>query len=326
MDSLIFAFGAVAPLIITVALGFIIKKTGLVNTDIAKPLNKIVFRLLLPCLLFSNIYKIQSFSGIGGGYIIYAVAATFIMFLLSVPYSFFVTKDKSRRSVIMQGIFRSNYALIGIPLAESLFKSEGTAVATLLSAVAIPLFNILAVITLTVFGDSGEKADIKKVFKGIVKNPLIISVFAGLAVLGIRALFVEWNISFRLSDITPAFTVLDYLSRCATPLALLVLGIQFEFSTANELKREIILGTVGRLVFVPVICLSAAYLLFNFEGAHYAAFVAIFATPVAVSSVPMAQEMGADVKLAGQLVIWNTIFSGLTIFIYAFVLKLLGIF
>lgn len=326
MDSLIFAFSAVAPLIITVAIGYFIKRIGLVSTDIGKPLNKLVFRVLLPCLLFCNIYKIESFSGIGGGYIIYAVAATFLMFLLSIPYSILVTKEKSRRSVIMQGIFRSNYALIGIPLAESLFGSAGIAVATLLSAIAIPLFNILAVITLTVFGEGEGKADIKKVLLGIAKNPLIISVFTGLAVLGVRALFVEWEIAFRLADITPAFTVLDYLSRCATPIALLTLGIQFEFSTVSELKREIVLGTVARLVFVPVICLSAAYLLFDFDGAHFAAFVAIFATPVAVSSVPMAQEMGADARLAGQLVIWNTLFSGFTIFVYAFILKLIGVF
>jgi predicted permease len=325
MESLFFAFNAVAPLIITALIGYIIKRLGLVTKDIAKPLNKIVFRVFLPCLLFLNIYKIESFDVIDAKYIIFSVLAVFAVFLLSIPFSVFASKQKSRRSVIIQGVFRSNYALIGIPLAEALFGAKGIAVATVLSAIAIPLFNVLAIVTLSVFGGE-KKVNIKAVLLGIAKNPLIIGVFSGLAVLGVRALFVNSGISFRLSEITPAFTVLDYLSRCATPLALLTLGIQFEFSAVKELKREIILATLARLVFVPVLTLSVAYFFFDFGGEHFAAFVALFATPVAVSSVPMAQEMNADARLAGQLVVWNTLFSGLTIFIYAFILKSIGVF
>jgi len=326
MESFIFAISAVTPIIIMVLIGYFIKRIGLVTSDLAKHLNKIVFRVLLPCLLFLNIYKIESFSGIGGGYILFAVAAIFVIFFFAIPFSLFATKEKSRRGVLIQGVFRSNYAIVGISLAQSLFADEGLAVATLLSAVAVPVFNILAVITLSVFGDSKEKVSVKKVALGIVKNPLIIGVVAGLAALGIRALFVQWDFSFRLKDVSPIYTVLDYLSRCATPLALLTLGIQFEFSTVKELKKEIIYGTIARCVAAPVIALSIAYLCFDFTGAHFAAFVAMFATPVAVSSVPMAQEMNADVQLAGQLVVWNSIVSGFTILLYVFALKALGVF
>lgn len=326
MDSLIFAFNAVFPLIATAFVGYLIKKVGLVSRDFAKPLNKLVFRVLLPCLLFLNIYKIESFAAIDSGYVLFSVISVILIFFLAIPFSFLATKEKSRRSVIIQCVFRSNYALIGIPLAESLFGSRGITVATLLSAVAIPLFNILAIIALSVFGDGNRQTSVKKVLLGIIKNPLIIGVFTGLAALFVRALFVNFSISFRLSDLTPLFTVLDYLSRCATPLALLTLGIQFEFTAVRELKREIILTTLARLVFVPAIFIFAAYFLFDFSGEHFAAFIALFATPVAVSSVPMAQEMNADSRLAGQLVVWNTLFSALTIFIFAFTLKSIGVF
>ncbi len=326
MNSLFFAFNAVSPLIITALVGYVIKRLGLVTKDVAKPLNKIVFRVLLPCLLFLNIYKIENFSAIDSGYIIFSVISVLAIFLLAIPYSILASKHKSRRSVIIQGVFRSNFALIGIPLSEALFGAKGITVATILSAIAIPLFNILAIVTLSIFGDGEQKINIKSLLLGIAKNPLIIGVFTGLAALGVRALFVNFDISFRLSEITFAFTVLDYLSRCATPLALLTLGIQFEFSAVKELKREIIFATVARLVIVPVILLSVAYLFFDFSGEHFATFVALFATPVAVSSVPMAQEMKADVRLAGQLVVWHTLFSGLTLFIYAFIFKTLGVF
>jgi predicted permease len=140
--------------------------------------------------------------------------------------------------------------------------------------------------------------------------------------------FIKYNISFRLSDIEPVFKVLNYLSSVATPLALLVLGIQFEFSAISGMKKEIIIGVLIRTVFVPLFGLGIAYLLFSdiFNGAHFATFVAVFATPVAVSSVPMVQEMDGDVALAGQLVIWTTLVSAFTVFIASFILKSVGIF
>ena len=145
---------------------------------------------------------------------------------------------------------------------------------------------------------------------------------------GVRALFVKWGFGFRLSDIKPIYTSLGYLSNLATPLALLVLGAQFEFSAVSSLRREIIAGTALRTVIVPVLGLGTAFLLFRnqFGGAHFASFIAVFATPVAVSSVPMAQEMGADATLAGQLVVWTTLISALTVFIASFLLKAAGIF
>ena len=213
-------------------------------------------------------------------------------------------------------------------MAKSLFGDEGVAVATLLSIVVIPLLNALAVVSLSMFSDGGEKVSVKKILTGVVKNPLIQSVTLGLVVLGIRALFVNFGIEFRLSDITPLFKVLTYLSNLATPLALLVLGAQFEFSAVAELKKEILFGTLMRTVIVPVLGIGTAYVFFGdiFGGAHFASFVAVFATPVSVSSVPMAQEMGADSTLAGQLVIWTTMCAALSVFITSFLLKAGGIF
>ena len=218
--------------------------------------------------------------------------------------------------------------MIGIPLAQSLFGDGGLAVATLLSAAAIPAFNILAVISLSVFCDGKQTVSVKKILLDIIKNPLILSVLSGIIVLGIREAFVSAGISFRLTDIAPVYTALGYLSSLATPLALLVLGVQFEFSAIKELKKEILFGTLARTVVAPVLAIGVAYafLRHHFSGAHFAAFVAMFATPVAVSSVPMAQEMKSDSVLAGQLVVWTTLSSALTVFAVSWILKLAGIF
>ncbi|MBQ8850035.1 MAG: AEC family transporter [Clostridia bacterium] len=328
MDSLIFALNAVAPIIITVAIGYILKKIGLIDGSFAKAANKLVFHIFLPCMLFLNVYKINSLGDIDLSYVVYVLAALIAVFGLSLPAVLLVTKRSERRGALWQASFRSNYALIGIPLAQSLFGDDGAMIATLLSAFVVPTINVLAVISLSVFRRDGGKMGIKGTLLGVVKNPLIQSIAAGLAVLCVRALFVKCGISFRLSDITPVYTALEYISRLATPMALLCLGAQFEFSAVSALRREIIFGTLMRTVIVPAIGIGTAFLFFrnSFGGAHFAAFIAVFATPVSISSVPMTQEMDGDVTLAGQLVVWTTLASAFSVFLISFLLKLAGVF
>ena len=328
MNSFIFAVNAVAPIIITVAIGYILKRVGLMNADFAAKANKLVFRVFLPVMLFMNLYRVESLAGFGGGYIIYSVAAVAIIFLAAIPLTGIVTRDAGRRGSLLQSTFRSNYALVGIPLAELLFGAEGALVATLLSAVTIPCFNILAVISLSIFGDGEKRPSAKKILVGIAKNPLIISVLSGIAALGIRALLTELGVDFRLSSVNAIYKPMEYLSDLATPLALLVLGAQFEFSAVKELKKEIICGVTARCLVLPMLTLGIAYIFFrdSFGGAEFATLIAVFATPVAVSSVPMAQEMGADSRLAGQLVVWTTLLSSVTVFLSALLLDLGGAF
>ena len=328
MDSLLFALRAISPIILTVAIGYGIKRVGWLTADMAGVINKLVFRLFLPAMLFLNVYQIESLHALEFDYILYAAAVIVLIFALALPLVMAVTPRGERRGALLQACFRSNYALIGIPLAASLFGQAGVSVATLLSAVTIPLFNVLAVVSLSLFGKGGARPSVRRILLGIVKNPLIQSIFLGILVLCLRGMLEGAGISFRLTDIEPIYTVLGYLSGLATPLALLMLGVQFEFSAVKGLRKEILLGTLVRVAAVPLLGIGAAYLFFrdSFGGAEFAAFVALFATPVAVSSVPMAQEMGADHTLAGQLVVWTTLLSAVSVFLASFLLRLAGIF
>lgn len=329
MDSFLFSLNAVLPIVVMVAIGYFVKQMGLLNDTIARALNKLVFRLFLPAMLFLNIYDIKDLTTIEFGYIIYGVVATLAMFGLSLPIVILYTKHRDRRGPLLQSTFRSNNALIGVPLAEALCGSAGVVAAALLGAVVIPLYNILAVVSLSLFSDmDGQKPSVKRMVTDILKNPLIQGIAVALVTLGVRMIFVKAGISFRLSNVTVLFKVLQYLSNLATPLALLALGAQFEFSVIGELKREIIFGTAARTVVYPILCLGVAYIFFRntFTAAHFAVFVSIFVTPVAVSSVPMTQEMGGDVGLAGQLVVWSTLISAFSIFLACFLLRIAGIF
>ncbi len=328
MNSLIFSVNAVLPIVIIVIIGYILKKIGFLNVDLAKELNKLVFRLFLPVMLFLNVYKIETISGFDFSYIFYAAGITLIVFFVMIPTVMAVTPKNDRRGALLQASFRSNFALIGLPLASALFGESGEILAAMMSVITIPLLNILAVISLTVFDKDGQKPSVKKILTDIWKNPLIRAILSGILCLLIRELFVYFDIGFRLSDITPVMKAAETLSDVATPLALIALGAEFEFSAIKELKKEIIIGVTVKIVILPFIGISVAILAFKdiFSSAHFAAFTAFFATPVAVSSVPMAQEMKADSALAGQLVVFTTVISAFTVFATAFLLKYIGIF
>lgn len=326
MKDIIFAVNAVLPIILMIVVGYFLKKIKLLEDDTAKKLNTLVFRVFLPVMLFLNVYKIENFEAIDFSFVLYAIGITVLLFLIGIPVMHVLFKENRQRSVMLQGIFRANYALVGIPLAESLFGAEGSIMASLLSAFIVPVFNILAVICLTIYSAGDKKPSLKNVFVGIAKNPLIQGIAAGLAALAIRALFVEFGVEFRLSQITPIYKTLSNLSSVATPLSLLVLGARFELSAIPHLKKHIVLGTINRVVIVPLVGISIAIALNRFTGAQFASFVACFCTPVAVSSVPMSQEMGADADLMGQIVVWTTVFSAFSIFLASYILKVLGIF
>lgn len=329
IDALVFSANAVLPIVLLIVLGYVLKRIGLLTPPFLDVGNKLTFRVLLPVMLFVNVYNIKSFSDINVMFVVYGIAAVIVIFFLGTAVMCLFTKDSAKRGSLIQAVFRSNYAIIGIPLATSLFGDAGAAAAGVMSAFCVPTFNVLGVITLSIFNGNSEKGkvDVKKILLGIAKNPLIIGTVAGLAVLGIRELFVTWGWTFRLTDIEFLYKTLDNVRSICTPFALIVLGGRFEFSAVARLKREIIFGTFVRTVVVPIIGLLGAYFLIpGLGGEHFATYVGVFATPVAVASAIMAQEMGADGELAGQLVVWTSLVSTVTIFVYVTILRAVGIF
>ena len=141
MESLLFALGAIAPIVLTVALGYLLGRIGLMPESFAKLANNLVFRVFLPATLFLNVYRIEAFANIELGYVFYVLLFLLAVFLLALPVVMLVTRDRARRGALWQATFRSNFALIGLPIAEALFGAEGLTVAALLSAAIIPLLG-----------------------------------------------------------------------------------------------------------------------------------------------------------------------------------------
>lgn len=329
MKDFLFTANAVLPIVILIAIGYLLKRFKVVTDEFLSVGNKIVYRFFLPTLLFYNIYNIEDFASVDWSFVLFAVVGIAVVFAVALPVYCLFTKDNGKRGVLIQSAFRSNYAIIGIPLASALFGQAGAAAASLMSAFTIPLFNVLAVVTLSIFSrnETKEKIRIGKILLGIVTNPLIIGVACGLVTLGVRALFNLWGVTFRLTDVGFLYSAIQSLGSVATPLALIVLGGQFRFSSARALWKPVLLGAVVRTVIVPVAALLVAWAIFpNLAGEYYATYVAVFATPVAVSSAVLAKEMGGDDELAGQLVVWTTVLSSVTVFLIILTLRLLGVF
>lgn len=329
LDIFIFSVNAILPLILIILLGYFLKKTGLLTKEFLKVGNKLVFRVCLPVLLFCNITDLESLSGIPWYAVKYVLCVIVILVLMGLAVAFF-TKDNKQKGVMMQCIFRSNFALIGIPLAELIGGSKGVTAAAILSVFTIPIYNILAVIVLSIFiGDKSDKK-IQKQIQGIAKNPLIIGVVLGIIALIIKQLFGNTIIVRTVTNMSFLSTALNYISRTATPLALIVLGGQFEFKSVKGYRVQIIIATIGRTIIAPLIGIGGAYLLtisniVCFEPAVIAALIALFGTPVAVASAIMADEMKNDGQLAAQLVVWTSIISIFTLFLCIFISRMVGL-
>lgn len=335
IDILIFAINAVMPIIIMIGLGYYLKQRGLFTQEFLKVGNKTVFKLLLPILLFTNLTQMDSFAELQPGAIVYVTIATAILFIVGIILST-RTPDPRQKGALLQCVFRSNFALIGVPLAQLIAEEQGVQAAAVLSAFTIPLFNILAVVALSIYSTDAQTIKpaerIRKILRDILRNPLIIGVLAGILVVCIKPFvpLLPHGLTGFISQFQFLQTVLNYLAKASTPVALLVLGGQFEFSHVQSLKRQIILGTTGRLLFAPLLGIGGAVLLhvnhiLTFDRGIFAAFVALFATPVAVASAVMAEEMGSDGQLAGQLVVWTTLLSSVVIFISIALLRGIGL-
>lgn len=332
MDALLFALNAILPILILFVFGYFLKHIKFFDRTFFNTLNKYIFRIGLPALLFYKIYQIEDLGQINWELIAFALSGILIVFALALISVLLFVKDDKKKGVILQAAFRSNFALIGLPLADALGGPETGRFIAVLFAFAIPLTNTLGVISLTMFQkDELGKVNIGFMIKNIVTNPLIIAVVTGIVVLAIRGFIpvVDGEIVFSLErDIPILFKPIMWIANTATPLALIALGGQFEMSVVRSLAKDIIHGVLWRIVIVPGLVLTTAYFLkdrFTGIADAFPALIALFSAPVAVSSVIMAHEMGSDDQLAGQLVVWTSVGSVFTIFIIVVVFRSLGV-
>lgn len=323
-EWLYFAFNAVAPILLMVLLGYWLKGKHVLTDEFASVGNKFAFRYCISTMQFINVYNLSGLEEIPWATAGFLVATLMLLSLLGWVMAQVTTRKHNQKGVIALSWMRSNSAIIGIPLTEAIGGPAASAVLSPLQLPAIFMYNAMSVVFLTIYSDSEDKKiHWGRLIKKILSTPLICGLLLGMAALAIRPLIPlaadghpVISIQYRLPFL---YSVLNYLSRMATPLALVCLGAQFSFSAVKELRRILTVTVIGRLLVAPTIGFALSYTasragLFEMTPAMVAALIAIFASPLSISSAPMAVEMKADGVLAGQLVVWTSLFSMVSLF------------
>lgn len=328
---LLTAVNAVAPIVLLIILGYWLKRRKLLDGNFLKTANWLVFHVCLPAMLFINVYSIESITNVRWDIIGYCVVVITVLFGIGWGLGVAFTKDRTRIGAIWQCTFRSNFAIIGLPLAQALGGDEGAAMAAVLSAFTIPFYNIYSVAALSVY--TGKRKSVWEIVKSIFTNPLTIGVLAGIGALLLRAAQIAMfdKVVFSLErDLPFIHKSLANLKAITSPLALIVLGGQSEFSAVKGMLKEISVATFARIVLAPAVALSGALVLSSMGkmpcgNGDLAAIIALFGSPVAVSSAIMAANMDCDKQLATQLVVWTSVLSVGTIFLTVCILMGMGV-
>ena len=310
-ENFIVCFDAVLPIFALVLLGYWAKRLGMLNRGDVARMNKVFFRFFMPVMVFYNLYTSDLSAAVKPALLVYTFAGVILVFLLALLLVQRIEPERSRRGVIVQGLFRSNQVVIGLPVVASLMGEGNIAPTVILTATVVPLFNALSVIILEVYG--GQRTKPGKLVLDILKNPLIIG-----SVVGILFLVLGWRLP------VPVATTAKQLAQAASPVMLFLLGAFLQLDGLRHDLRAVLWVSAGRLLIVPAIVLLPAVLL-GFRGVDLASLIPVFASSTAVASFTMAQQMGGDAELAGNIVVATSALCALTLFFWCFLFKSLGL-
>ena len=312
LESFQVAFNAVMPLLILLGIGWAAVRSGVTDRAFMNRLNTLNFKLFFPFLMFKNVYGAEPENLPSTALIIMGVASLLAVVALLVILVPRIVPENPRRGTIIQAIFRSNFIIYGIPLTTFVFGEGKASVCGIMVMIMVSMFNILSVIVLEYFREGG-KVRPGPLLLGIVKNPLLQGCVAGLLcyLLGIKLpVFLK----------EPVFA----LGSMASTLALVVLGANLQFAELRKNGRTVTAVLLIRLLLLPLVMVPLGWLI-GLRGVELFLILMIYGTPVATASYPMAQNMGGDGQLAGQLVFVSTVASLGTIFLFIFTMSRLGL-
>ena len=311
-ESFMVALNAVAPFLILLSVGFLAVRTGLTDRAFMARLNALNFRLFFPFLMFSNVYSARPEDLPSVTLMIFGPVSVLLLIAVLLVVVPRIVKENPRRGTIIQAVFRSNFIIYGIPLTASVFGTARSSVCGMMVMIMVTLFNTAAVIVLEIFRDGG-RIRLKPLLLGLVRNPLLQGCAAGL---------LCYLLQIRLPDFIAS--PVSSLSSLATTLAMIALGASLVFDELKKNRRTVTAVLLVRLVLLPLIALPAAWVL-GLRGVELFLVLMIFGTPVATASYPMAQNMGGDGQLAGQLVFVSTVASLGTVFLFIYAMSRLGL-
>ena len=312
IDNIIFTANIVAPVFLIVALGYLSKRLNIINENFVEVTSKFVFNVSLPVFIFLKIFNLDLSKALEFGQIAYIYSATIITYLIIWFASFPFIKDGRNRGVFIQGAYRSNYAIVGLAIVSNLLGNSALGKASIILAFLLPLYNVLAVIALTIPLRKERKVNLKSSLIEIILNPLILAVIFALPFSYFKIQLPELILSTG-----------GFVSDLALPLALIGIGGSLNLENIKKASGLAFSASVIKIIIIPIVLTYGAYLL-GFRGDDLGIMFVIFACPTAIVSFIMAEAMGANSKLAGNIVLISTIGSVITFAVGIILLKSLG--
>ena len=310
-ESFFAALRVVVPMMLLMFLGWYARTNKMITRPAMKEFDRMLFKIFMPTLLFKNIYDMDFSQGFLVKEMIFAFVTLLALFIFCIYFPRLLTKDGNKSSVLGQAVGRPNYILFGVAVSEALYGEGNAGAVIMLSILVIPAINIFATIILELNRSGNAKPG--RLFLAVLKNPMIIG--------AILAFIFKF---FALSIPAPLWSVVRSVANSTTTVSFISLGVGLEMAGGMEDKRLLLWGNFLRMILVPLIFMPIS-ILAGFRGESLCAMMIIFASPTAVASYPMAVAMGADGKLAGQLVCTTTVLSIFTIFLWTMFLKGFGL-
>ncbi len=298
-------------MMILMIIGWLCRTQGIIDRPAMKEYDRVIFKVFMPLLLFKNIYDMDFSQGFAQKEMIFAAVCMLINFVFCLKFPPVLTNDPRKSSVIGQAVVRGNYVIFGVVVSEALYGEGNIGMVIMMGVLVVPLINIFSAIILEA-GRAGKSSP-AKLLLAVLKNPMIIG-----------AIFAFIFKGFSIPIPAPIWSVIRSIANSTTTVSFLSLGVGLDMADAISDRRLLIWGVILRMIVVPGVAMPLAVLC-GFRGQSLCAMMVIFAAPSAVASYPMAVAMGADGQLAGQLVCTTTILSVLTIFLWTFAFKSLGL-
>lgn len=313
MENLIFSLNATIPIFLMMLLGMLFRKLGWMDEVFAAKMNKFVFLVPLPVLLFEQLATVDFSEVWDIKFILFCFVVTAISITISTLISL-LWKDRSVKGEFIQATYRSSAALLGIAFIQNIYGTAG--MAPLMIIGSVPLYNIMAVVVLSVFkpgNNSFDKALVKKTLKGIVTNPIIIGIVAG---------FV-WS-ALKLPMPLILHKTVSSIGATATPMGLMSMGATFEMKKATSKMKPTLVAVFMKLVGFCAIFLPMAALL-GFRNEEMIAILVMLGSATTVSCFVMARNMGHEGTLSSGVIMMTTLLSAFTLTMWLDVLRSFGL-
>lgn len=312
MDNFLYSINATLPIFLLIILGKVLYKIGLIDDKFTKVIDKYVFTVSLPALVFKDLTENNIRSTFDGGYVLFCFFVTLFTILTIWGLTEHLMKNETEKGAFIQGSYRSSAAILGLAFIDNMYNGAG--MAPLMIIGAVPLYNIFAVVILTLKGGDGTgKPDVRTTVLNIFKNPILLGILVALP-------FAFMDLHF------PVFIdrAIGSIANTASPLALISIGAGFEGRKAIKKLKPTVLASFIKLILLVALFMPLAIYL-GYRGPELMAILVMLGSPATVSCYIMAKNTGNDSVLTSSIIVLTTLLSSVTLTLWIFVFHGMGV-